>query len=116
MAVPKLLIPAENGAWTGTELAWSWLPGGASVDLSVLTLSTMGGLVSWTVAAPAGVTQTKLPDLSQLGSELGLGAGPITIGVNTAHIDAFDYGSLRYRELGDRGWNAYAKDVFYAHL
>ena len=111
--VPKLLIPADNGAWTGTELAWAWLPGGESVDLSVLTLSTGGGLVNWTVAAPPGVTQTKLPDLSQLG--LGL-SGPITIGVSVAHIVDFDYGSLRYRQLGDRGWNAYATYVFYAHL
>ena len=107
------MIPADNGAWTGTELAWAWLPGGESVDLSVLTLSTGGGLVNWTVAAPPGVTQTKLPDLSQLG--LGL-SGPITIGVSVAHIVDFDYGSLRYRQLGDRGWNAYATDVFYAHL
>jgi hypothetical protein len=29
------------------------------------------------------------------------------------HIEGFDYGSLRYRQLSERGWNAYATDTFF---
>lgn len=114
--IPELSTPADNGAWNGIDLGWSVPPGGGSVELSVIELQSGGGLVSWTVAAPAGVSQVELPELSALGSELGLIPGPVTIALTAAHIDAFDYGSLRYRQLDDRGWNAYATDVFYAHF
>jgi hypothetical protein len=114
--IPKLDVPSANGAWSGLELAWSAAPGGQSVELTVITASSGGGLVAWTIAAPQGVTATKLPDLKSISSELGLMPGPITFTVTRAHIDAFDYGSLRYRQLDERGWSSYATDVFHAHL
>jgi hypothetical protein len=85
------------------------------VELSLLEIQSGGGLVSWMIAAPAGVTSTKLPDLFALDPELGLIQGPVTIALTAAHIEEFDYGSLRYRQLDDRGWHAYATDLFYAH-
>jgi hypothetical protein len=36
----------------------------------------------------------------------------MAIVTSLAHIDGFDYGSLRYRQLAERGWNAYATDTF----
>lgn len=114
--IPSLTTPPTNGAWNGRDLTWGFLPGGASVDLTVIDLSSGVGLVHWLVAAPAGVTSITLPDLASLGPELGLIPGPVTIGVSGANIVDFDYGSLRYRQLDDRGWNAHATDVFYANL
>jgi hypothetical protein len=113
--IPKLTDPGENGAFTGTDLVWSLPAGGASVELSVLEIQSGGGLSSWLIAAPAGTTAAQLPDLAALDPELGLISGPITIALTAAHIEAFDYGSLRYRHLDSRGWNAYATDVFFAH-
>lgn len=114
--IPALTTPGQNGSWTGTDLGWSASPGGASVELTVVYAQSGGGLVTWVIAAPAGVSSTKLPNLAALGSELALLPGPITFSVNRAHITPFDYGSLRYRQLDTRGWNAYASDIFHAHL
>lgn len=114
--IPALTTPGQNGSWTGTDLAWSASPGGASVELTVVYAQSGGGLVTWVIAAPSGVSSVKLPNLAELGSELALLPGPITFSVNRAHITPFDYGSLRYRQLDTRGWNAYASDIFHAHL
>lgn len=114
--IPALTKPGVNGAWSGTELAWSATPGGQSVELTVVSAQSAGGLMTWTIAAPAGVTATKLPNLAQLGSELALYPGQITFGVTRAHIEAFDYGNVRYRQLDSRGWTAWATDIFHAHL
>lgn len=73
------------------------------------------GLVQWTVAVPGSQKAVDLPDLRTL-SDLGIKPGPITIAVSLASIQDFDYGSLVYRQLGARGWNAYATDVFQLHL
>ncbi len=113
--IPVLSNPGANGAWNGQDLAVGFAPGGASIDLVVVDIDSGSGLVAWTVAAPAGVTSVRLPDLAQLGADLGLVPGPIKLKVSAAHIDGFVYGSLQYRQLGTRGWNAYAEDVFYAH-
>lgn len=114
--IPTLTKPGSNGSWTGTELAWGAAPGGQSVELTVIYAQSGGGLSTWVIAAPAGVTSTKLPNLAALGSELALFPGNITFSVNRAHISPFDYGSLRYRQLDNRGWNAHATDIFHAHL
>jgi hypothetical protein len=37
----------------------------------------------------------------------------MAIVTSLAHIEGFDYGSLRYRQLAERGWNAYATDTFF---
>jgi IPT/TIG domain len=114
--IPTLSIPAATGVWSGAELQWGAPVGGASVQLSVLSAQSAGGLKSWTVVAPEGVTETKLPDLAALSSDFALFPGAITISITRAHIEAFDYGSLRYRQLDKRGWNAYAQDVFFSYL
>jgi hypothetical protein len=114
--IPKLSVPSDNGGWNGLDLEWSVPAGGQSVELSVIEIESGGGLKSWLVAAPTGVAKARLPDLAALGSDLGLIDGAVTLSVTAAHIEDFDYGSLRYRQLDDRGWNAYATDVFYAHL
>ncbi len=114
--IPKLDVPAPTDTWTGTELGWSAPPGGASVELTITVIASAGALVNWTVVAPAGVTSTKLPDLAALSSELALIPGPLTFSITRAHIASFDYGSLRYRQLDKRGWDAYAEDVYYGHM
>lgn len=114
--IPTLATPSANGNWTATNLVWGASPGGQSVELTVIYAASGGGLVTWTIAAPAGVTATGLPSLAQLGSELALMPGPVTLSVTRAHIAPFDYGTLRYRHLDTRGWNAYATDLFHAHL
>lgn len=113
--IPKLVTPGTNGAFNGIDLAWTLPPGGATVELSVLEIQSGGGLVSWKIAAPQGVTQVKLPDLAALDPEIALIPGPVTIALTAADIDDFVYGTLRYRQLDDRGWNAYATDLFHAY-
>jgi hypothetical protein len=63
---------------------------------------------------PRGVSSGTLPDLRALG-DVGAPEGPVTITVSRARIHAFDYGALRYRQLTNRGWDAYSTDVFQAH-
>ena len=116
--VPKLTQPATNGSWNAQDLAVDWLPGGASVDLTLYDIESGGGLVAWTVVAPAGDRSVRLPDLASLSSDLGFGVipGPVSITISAAHIKSFDYGSLTYHQLGKYGWDAYARDVFNAHF
>ncbi len=118
--IPALTTPGTNGAWNGTDLGWTAIAGGASVELSVLQVASAGGLKNWTIAVPGPLEAAKLPDLgvlsADLGEDLSLIPGALTITLVRAHITAFDYGTLRYRQLDSRGWNAYATDVFYAHL
>jgi hypothetical protein len=117
--IPALTTPS-SGSWNGTNLAWGATPGGASTELTVLNIQSAGGLRNWLVAVPGPLEAAKVPDLaalsSTLGEDLALIPGALTISVTRAHIEAFDYGTLRYRQLDDRGWNAYATDVFFSHL
>jgi len=112
--VPKLTAPAPNTTWDGTGLASTRAPGGSAVDLFVYDVESAGGLVAWKVIAPGSSESFSLPDLKALGPDLGLSPGPLTITVNAARIDNFVYGALRYRDIAQRGWTAYATDVFYA--
>jgi hypothetical protein len=114
--IPLLEVPGNNAAWNGQDLKLGLRPTGASVALTVCDVQASGNSVSWRIAAPATRTSFRLPDIGSLDPALALPRGPVTISVTAAHIDDFDYGSLRYRELDRRGWNAYATDVFYAHL
>jgi hypothetical protein len=50
--------------------------------------------------------------LAKLAPDAALPGGSISIETTLAHINDFNYGSLRYRQLSERGWNAYATDVF----
>lgn len=113
--VPRLESPQTNQSWDGTRLAWDWPAGGSSVDLVVIEILGNSGLVQWTIAVPGSQKSVDLPDLRTL-SDLGIKPGPITIGVSLANIENFDYGSLVYRQLATRGWNAYGTDVFQLHL
>lgn len=68
------------------------------------------GLYDWTIVAPGPRDELKLPNLAQLAPGSQLPVGSIEIETTLAHIEGFNYGSLRYRELSSRGWNAYATD------
>ncbi len=112
--VPVLTTPAPNSAWDGLGLASTRAAGGSAVDLFVYDVQSAGGLVGWTIVAPGGSTELSLPDLNSLSPDLGLIPGPLTITVNAARIESFAYGTLKYRDMTQRGWTAYATDVFYA--
>ncbi len=112
--VPVLTNPAPNTAWDGKGLASTRGAGGAPVDLFVYDVQSGAGLVGWTVIAPGASAAFDLPDLDSVSADLGLIQGPLSITVNAAHIENFAYGTLRYRDATQRGWAAYATDVFYA--
>ena len=112
--VPVLTAPAANTVWTGTELGVDWAPGGPDVDLVYYEIQSGNGLSNWTVAVPNQKKQIRLPDLAALNPDLALFRGPVLILVTAARIANFDYGALRYRDLGRAGWDAYAQDVYYA--
>jgi IPT/TIG domain len=112
--VPVLTVPARNSAWDGKGLASTRAGGGSAVDLFVYEVESAGGLIAWTVIAPGSNEAFSLPDLNALSPDLGVRPGPLTINVNAARIENFAYGTLRYRDTTQRGWTAYATDVFYA--
>ncbi|HKO53070.1 MAG TPA: IPT/TIG domain-containing protein [Polyangiaceae bacterium] len=112
--VPKLTTPAPNSTWDGKGLAATRAAGGSHVDLFVYEVESAGGLIAWKVIAPGSRESFSLPDLNAVGPNLGLSTGPLTITVHAARIDDFVYGALRYRDIAQRGWTAYATDVFFA--
>jgi len=112
--VPKLTVPAPNSTWDGKALASTRAPGGSAIDLFVYDVESAGGLIAWKVIAPGSAESFSLPDLNAVGPDLGLSPGPLSITVNAARIDNFVYGALRYRDIAQRGWTAYATDVFFA--
>ena len=115
--VPQVVTPGPGGAWDGQHLAFDAAPGGAPPDLRVVTVSSGGGLESWTLAIPAGSTEVTLPDVRNAYPSVGsIMAGPVAIGVTSATVAAFDYGNLRYRQLASRGWTRWATDVVTAHV
>ncbi|MFZ5897309.1 MAG: IPT/TIG domain-containing protein [Myxococcota bacterium] len=112
--VPVLTAPEPNGAWDGRNLSWSYAPGGLSADLAVLDVVTASGLYDWRIVAPASVRHVTLPDLGAIHSSLAWPTGEQAIAVSLARIQGFDYANLRYRDLTERGWTAYATDAFFA--
>jgi hypothetical protein len=114
LEIPALATPGANGAWNGRDLDVSFAPGGPQEDLTLFEIQSAGGLSTWDVIAPRGVTTIRLPDVKAV-PDIGLARGPITMTVSRARIDAFDYGSLRYTHFAPRGWDSYATDVFQAH-
>lgn len=116
LEIPLLTTPQNNTAWDGKHLEFSVKPGGPGVSLTVLSLIAGSGLVTWTVAVPAGVHSVLLPDVAALDPLLALPSGSLTLSVTVAHVTDFDYSTLRYRHLSSQGWNAHATDVFYPHL
>jgi hypothetical protein len=112
--VPVLTAPKPSSTWDGTGLGATRLAGGAPVDLFVYDVESGGGLINWTIVAPGSTTSFTLPDLKAVSAELALSSGPLTITVNAARVPNFAYGTLRYRDIAQRGWASYATDVFYA--
>jgi hypothetical protein len=113
--IPVLETPSQNASWNGRDLQVTLAPGGASVELLVYNVNVANS-VTWKIGAPAARTSVRLPDLGALDPDLALPRGSVTISVTAAHIDGFDYGTLRYRELDRRGWSAHATDVYSCHF
>jgi IPT/TIG domain len=113
--IPALEAPAANSLWNGQDLSISMLPGGAEVDVMVVDVQSGSGLISWQIVAPGSARDLSLPDLEELGEAAGLIHGPISVQISAAHIRNFSYGALRYRDLGEAGWTAYATDIFLAN-
>jgi hypothetical protein len=66
--------------------------------------------------APGPREALALPDLAKLNPDAAMPTGSMMVLATLAHIENFDYGSLRYRQLAARGWNAYAGDsIFTEH-
>lgn len=111
--IPVITKPAENTKWDLSALELTQAKSGQSVDLTVTKIQAGGGLYEWTLVAPGPRDRLKLPNLAELTPDAALPVGSMRITTVQAHIDDFDYGSLRYRQLSARGWNAYAADVAY---
>ncbi|HVR19477.1 MAG TPA: IPT/TIG domain-containing protein, partial [Polyangiaceae bacterium] len=113
--IPKLVAPASSADWDGTLLRLDREPGGAVPDLTVIDVAGSGGLSTWRIVAPGAPDEVRVPDLRVIDRELALGRGPIVIQVTAARADDFEYGTVRYRQLAERGWRAFAQDAFFAN-
>lgn len=111
--LPVLTAPPKNSKWDLSSLTLEQSQGGQNVDLTVVRVNAGEGLYTWTLVAPGPRSQLKLPNLAKLAPDAALPVGSMAIEATLAHIDGFDYGSLRYRQLSERGWNAYATDTFF---
>lgn len=110
--LPVLVAPAKNTKWDLSSLTLEQSPAGERVDLTIVHVEAGGGLYRWTIVAPGPRDQLMLPNLRALDPAAALPVGSMMIHATLAHIDGFDYGSLRYRQLAERGWNAHATDSF----
>jgi hypothetical protein len=120
--LPVLTSPPKNTKWDMSSLTLEQSKAGQRVDLTVVRIGAGDGLYSWTLVAPGPQSKLTLPSLEQLAPEAALPVGSLNIDVTLAHIipgdetrnedKSFDYGRLRYRQLSERGWNAYATDSF----
>lgn len=115
VGVPTLTTPADNAAWDTAHLATSFAQGGSPIDLVVFDVVSGNGLAHWLVAQPNVNATATLPDISGF-PMASLIPGAIQIGVYGAHIEAFDYKKLRYRQLRPAGMSAYSLDFFHAHF
>jgi hypothetical protein len=110
--LPILVAPPKDTKWDMSSLTLQQSLAGERVDLTVINIEGGQGLYNWTLVAPGPRDELKLPDLAALDPEAALPVGSMVIHAALAHIEGFDYGSLRYRQLQERGWNAYARDFF----
>jgi hypothetical protein len=106
LPIPTMIQPA-GGTWTGTRVEFT---ASGAYDLAELVVTSGGGLVTWVIAVPAGVTSFDLPDLSTLPDNVGLGRGAIGSTLYVARLDQFSYARLRSGQLGSGTWSAYALD------
>jgi hypothetical protein len=114
--LPVLSYPTYGGTWDGRRLSYSFALSGSSVDITVIEITSGGGLVNWLVAAPGGTRDLMLPDLGSAFPPGALVPGNVTVNMFGAHIGNFDYGQLRYRQLDPRGFDAFSLDAFPARL
>jgi hypothetical protein len=105
--VPTLLLPGAS-RWSGTQVQ---LQESSSVDLAILTISSGGGLVDWTIVTPGSDLSFSVPDLTQIPDVDTLISGPITTTFDVANITGFQYGSLVTGQLSSSSWNAYAENT-----
>jgi hypothetical protein len=114
--LPVVTSPAADSKWDLLSLSLQAAKGGQSVDLTVVNIVAGDGLYGWTLVAPGARESLALPDLAKLNPDAALPGGSMSLQTTLAHIEDFDYGSLRYRQLAERGWNAYATDsIFTEH-
>jgi len=110
--VPVLSYPAYGGAWDGRRISYAFGVSGTPVDLTVIQIGSGGGLVNWLVAAPGGTRDITLPDLRSAFPDGAPIAGSVSVSIFGGRIAGFDYGQLRYRQLGPQGFDAYSLDTF----
>lgn len=110
--LPVLVSPAKETRWDLSALTLEQSPAGERVDLTVVRVEAGDGLYTWTLVAPGPRSELKLPSLAALAPGAALPRGSMRIRATLANIADFHYGSLRYRQLDSRGWNAYATDIF----
>jgi hypothetical protein len=107
--VPTLTVGAnDQGTWS-RELTASWTDRGRSVDLVEYQISSGGGLITWSVAAPPSAGPVQLPDLSGL-PDVDLLPGNLEVVVSLAGLPDFDYAKLDLADLQRLAWQAYAMD------
>lgn len=113
--LPVLKAPAEGSKWDMRSLELEQSPIGERVTLTIVHVLGGGDLYDWTIVAPGPRGTLALPNLAELAPGSQLPVGSVQIVTTLAHIDdeKFYYGSLRYRELAPRGWNAYATDTHF---
>jgi hypothetical protein len=114
LPIPALVTPAKGTTWDMKKLVLTAAPAKKRVDLTVIDIEAGGGLYFWTVVAPGAREELSLPNLAELAPDAALPVGSLKINATFAHIEDFDYGKLRYRQLAARGWNAYASDQFFS--
>jgi hypothetical protein len=113
--IPRLTSPKSSADWDGTLLELEREPGGAPPDLTIIDVAGSGGISTWRIVAPGAPDAVRVPDLRVIDRELAPGRGPIAIQITAARVDNFDYGTVRYRQLAERGWRAFAQDAFFAN-
>lgn len=107
LPVPIPSVPGA-GPWSGTHVS---VGAAGTWDLMLTTVRSGGGLITWSIVAPAGATEFDVPDLALAGPKLGLAKGPIKTTVYTARLDKFSYSKLRYGQLSSGAWSAFAYDA-----
>ena len=103
-----------TGIWKGTRVQFTGPSTVVAPDqLEVITIGSGDGLVTWTIAAPGGVTSFDLPDLHALPGPdpVGLVEGLIETTIRLGRIEAFSYGKIRQGQLAPTSWNAHAFDA-----
>ncbi|HET9953982.1 MAG TPA: IPT/TIG domain-containing protein [Polyangiaceae bacterium] len=113
LEIPVLTEPEPNGEWSGRELAFTHVAGGPSADLALVDLTSNSDLYHWQIVAPGNVRRVRLPDLGAISTDIAWPSGQQLVTLTLARLPNFDYASLRYRDLTDRAWAAYARDAFF---